>query len=140
MQTRKVSRLPGSQDVFGPRWSPDGRSIVAISYDNTKLMLFDIEKQSWRQLATNLGLIGYITWAADSRFLYFDTLFSSQPAFYQLRISDGEMTKIVDLKSLRTFPGQFGPGSWTGLAPDKTPLFVRDISTQEIYALDWQLP
>ncbi len=140
LQTRKALRLPGSQDVFGPRWSPDGRSIVAISYDNTKLMLFDTEKQSWRQLATNLGLIGYITWAADSRFLYFDTLFSSQPAFYQLRISDGEMTKIVDLKSLRTFPGQFGPGSWTGLAPDKTPLFVRDISTQEIYALDWQLP
>jgi Tol biopolymer transport system component len=140
LQTRKVSRLPGSQDVFGPRWSPDGRSIVAISYDNTKLMLFDVEKQSWRQLATNLGLIGYITWAPDSRSLYFDTLFGSQPAFYQLRISEGEMTRIVDLKSLRTFPGQFGPGSWTGLAPDKTPLFVRDISTQEIYALDWQLP
>ncbi len=30
--------------------------------------------------------------------------------------------------------------SWSGLAPDGTPLFVRDISTQEIYALDLQLP
>jgi hypothetical protein len=32
------------------------------------------------------------------------------------------------------------PGSWSGLAPDGTPLFVRDTSTQEIYALDVQFP
>ena len=138
--TRKASRLPGSQDLFGPRWSPDGRAIVAISQDNTRLMLFDLQKQSWREIAGGLGLIGYITWAPDSRSLFFDTLFSSAPAFYQLRISDGELTRVVDLKSLRTFPGQFGPGAWTGLAENETPLFVRDISSQEIYALDWELP
>lgn len=140
LASRKVSRLPGSQDLFGPRWSPDGRSIVAISGDNMRLMLFDVQKQSWRQLATNLGLIGYMTWAPDSRSFFFDTLFSSAPAFYRLRIGDGELTRIVDLKSLRTFPGQFGPGAWTGLDEKETPLFVRDISSQEIYALDCDLP
>jgi hypothetical protein len=31
-------------------------------------------------------------------------------------------------------------GEWSGLAPDGSPLFTRDISTQEIYALDLQLP
>ncbi|HSB75440.1 MAG TPA: hypothetical protein VLC12_07300, partial [Terriglobales bacterium] len=86
------------------------------------------------------GLIGYISWSSDSHSIYFDTLFSAQPAFYRARITDGELTKVVDLKSLRTFPGQFGPGAWTGLAPNETPLLVRDISTQEIYALDWELP
>jgi hypothetical protein len=29
---------------------------------------------------------------------------------------------------------------WSGLAPGEIPLFVRDLTTQEIYALDWQLP
>jgi len=27
-----------------------------------------------------------------------------------------------------------------GLAPDGSPLIVRDISTQEVYTLEWQLP
>jgi hypothetical protein len=31
-------------------------------------------------------------------------------------------------------------GAWSGLAPDGSPLFVRDISNREIYALDWKLP
>jgi hypothetical protein len=31
-------------------------------------------------------------------------------------------------------------GSWTGLDPDNSPLVLRDTSTQEIYALDWDAP
>jgi hypothetical protein len=48
---------------------------------------------------------------------------------------------LIDVKKkiTRRFPAQLG-GSWSGLGPDDTPLSVRDISTQEIYALDLQLP
>jgi hypothetical protein len=31
-------------------------------------------------------------------------------------------------------------GEWSGLAPDGSALFVRDLSTQEVYALDLELP
>jgi hypothetical protein len=31
-------------------------------------------------------------------------------------------------------------GTWSGLTPDGSPLFTRDISTQEIYALDVEFP
>jgi hypothetical protein len=31
-------------------------------------------------------------------------------------------------------------GYWSGLAPDNMPLVARDTSTQEVYALDLQLP
>lgn len=34
----------------------------------------------------------------------------------------------------------FRGGLWGGLAPDNSRLFVRDTSTQEIYALDVDLP
>ena len=29
---------------------------------------------------------------------------------------------------------------WSGLAPDDSPLVLRDTSVQEIYALDWEAP
>jgi hypothetical protein len=31
-------------------------------------------------------------------------------------------------------------GQWFGLAPDDSPLFARDISTQEIYSLEMDWP
>jgi hypothetical protein len=44
----------------------------------------------------------------------------------------------VDLKDLHQFTTRIGP--WSGIAPDGSPLFVRDLSTDEIYTLDLELP
>jgi hypothetical protein len=44
---------------------------------------------------------------------------------------------VVDLKSFR-MAGYLG--WWLGLAPDDSPLLLRDTGTQEIYALDWEAP
>jgi hypothetical protein len=46
--------------------------------------------------------------------------------------------RVATFKTIRRFFFTWGP--WTGLAPDGSPLVVRDISNQEIYALDLQLP
>ena len=40
------------------------------------------------------------------------------------------------LKGFQAAGGAFG--NWSGLAPDESPLFVRDASIQELYALDWE--
>jgi len=140
LKTRQVSRLASSQGIFGPRWSPNGLSIAALSYDGTKLLLFDTESQHWRQLMALNALIGYMAWSADGSYIYFDTLNTPDPGYFRLRVSNSKLDRIVSLKDIRTYPSQFGPGSWTGLGPGETPLFPRDISTQEIYALDLELP
>ena len=31
-------------------------------------------------------------------------------------------------------------GTWIGLAPDDSPLMLRDTGTAEVYALDWEAP
>ena len=50
VQTEKTSPLPGSQGMFSPRWSPDGRYIVAMTSDSSELMLFDFKTQSGNRL------------------------------------------------------------------------------------------
>jgi serine/threonine protein kinase/Tol biopolymer transport system component len=140
VKTHELSHLSGSQGLFGPRWSPNGHSIVALSYDNTKLLLLDTASQQWRQLIAMPALIGYFAWSTDGSYICFDTLSTPDPGYFRLRVSDSKLDRLLDLKGIRTFPEEFGPGSWTGLGPGETPLFPRDISTQEIYALDLDLP
>ena len=140
LKTRKVSVLEGSQGLFGPRWSPDGRHMVAVSYDGTKLMLFDAATRKWRELNAIRGQLGYLAWSADSSAVYTDTLGDKDPGYLRIRISDGKVERILDFKNIRTYPGQFGPQSWTGLGPGETLLVTRDLSSEEIYALDLELP
>ena len=139
LKTRQMSQLPGSQRIFAPRWSPDGRFIVALSADNNRLMLYDVKTEKWQRLDTDLRF-GYLAWSRDSAYVYFDTFLSKDSGYFRLRISDSKVDKIIDFRNARLFRGQFGPGSWTGLGPGDVPLFPRDISTQEIYAFDLQLP
>jgi Tol biopolymer transport system component/DNA-binding winged helix-turn-helix (wHTH) protein len=131
-----ISLLPGGKQFFSPRWSPDGRFIAAITNDSMKLMLFDRSSQQWRELAKMP--IGYPSWSHDGQYIYFDTTFVEDASFFRMRISDGRLERLFSLKGMRQFWGDFG--SWTGLAPDDSPMLNRDISSQEIYAIDWQAP
>ena len=135
LQTHKVSVVPGSEGMFSPHWSPDGRYIAAQSGDSQKLMLFDFKTQKWTELAGTTN--AYPNWSRNGNYLYFHT-FGSEPAIYRVRISDHKLEKIVSLKGLRLTIGDFG--TWCGLAPDDSPLVLRDVGSQEIYALDLQLP
>jgi hypothetical protein len=70
--------------------------------------------------------------------LYFDANVNGETGYFRLRISDSKLERLVDLNRIKQFTGVFG--TWSGLGPGNSPLFTRDISTQEIYALDVQLP
>lgn len=139
LKTRALNQVAGSQGICCPRWSPDGRYVAAISGDNQKLLLLDLTMQEWRQQwSDKMGTVGYLTWSPDSKYLGFDTSFTADPGFFRVRVGDGQIERVVSLSKIRRFLSQWG--EWSGMAPDGSPIVVRDISSQEIYALDWQLP
>jgi len=137
LKSNRVSTLPGSRGLFSPRWSPDGRYIAAITTDAAqKLMLFDFVTQKWTEAFGSE--IGYLLWSHDGKYIYFQDM-SNAERIVRLRLSDRKIEKIVDIKNVgRLTTGTFV--DWFGLAPDDSPLFARDISTAEIYALDVQWP
>jgi Tol biopolymer transport system component/DNA-binding winged helix-turn-helix (wHTH) protein len=63
--TGKLLPLPGSDGLVGPRWSPDGRYILAERGANFACMLFDVAKQAWSEIA--LTSCGWANWAQDSK-------------------------------------------------------------------------
>ena len=55
--------------MIAPRWSPDGRSLVATSSDMITMKLFDFKTQQWT--IRHKGLVIFPTWSTDSQFIYF---------------------------------------------------------------------
>ena len=53
------------------------------------------------------------------------------------RIGDRHAEEVATTKGMRRI-GLFGP--WFGIAPDDSPLVMRDVGTHEIYGLDWEAP
>lgn len=132
----KLSLLSGAKQMFSPRWSPNGRYIAAITDDSQKLVLFDRDTQQWQELVSLP--IGYPSWSHDGQYLYFDTTLTEDANFFRVRISDHKLERLVSLHGIRRYWGELG--QWTGLAPDDSPLLIRDVSSQEIYAIDWRAP
>jgi hypothetical protein len=114
----------------------DGRYIAALRGTASNLMLFDYASRKWLELAK--PNVGYLSWTADSRYLYFDTILEADPAFYRVKMSDLRVERVVSLRNVRQ--AWTWAGAWTGLVLDGSPLVLRDVGSQEIYALDVELP
>lgn len=134
LASRQISNLPDSQGLFSPRWSPNGRYILAFSADSMKLLLFDFQSRKWTELAT--GSMGWLSWSKDGQSVYV-LHYKGRGAVLRIRISDHKTEQVVDLKNFIT-GGRYG--GWLGLTPDDSPLLLRDAGTQDVYALDWEAP
>ena len=137
LKSRRVSTLPGSAGYFSPHWSPDGRYISGTIVASQKLMLFDTSTQKWTKPCD--CQVGYPMWSHDGKYLYFRHSPAPDKAdrIVRFRMSDRKVEDVAEISKIgRGTTGSWG--QWFGLAPDDSPLLARDISTQEIYALEMQ--
>jgi Tol biopolymer transport system component len=135
LKTQQTSTVPGSEGLYSPRWSPDGRYIAALRVGSEALLTFDMPTKKWTEL-TKIA-VGFPIWSRDSKYIYFDSA-EAEPNLYRVRVADKKLEQVASLRSIRFAP--ILGGILTGLAPDDSPLVVRDVGTQQIYALDVELP
>jgi len=136
LDTSKATYLPDSQASFMSSCSTDGKYVVARSVKGDKLQLFDFKTQQWSDLASHS--VGTMQWSTDTKYVYFDAGSGAEQAVYRVRVSDRNIELIGNLQDLRRTVEAWV--SWMGLTPDGSPLFMRDIGTQEVYALDFDAP
>jgi len=137
LSTRRISTLPGSEGLFSPRWSPDGRYILALPAGlMNKLLLFDFTTQKWAELSQLPA--GHPQWSRDGKYAYFGSYSGNDTALFRVRVDDRKLERLVSIKDFRQVNGVFG--SFVCWSPDDSPLVLRDIGTQDIYALEWRAP
>jgi hypothetical protein len=82
---------------------------------------------------------GYPSWSRDGKCVYFSDPFEKALAAYRICLADRKLEHVVGLAQAGNLvQGRFG--WWTGLAPDDSILGTRDISMEEIYALETKFP
>ena len=109
--------------------------IVAANQSNTKFMTFDFKTQKWTDLVTG----NFVNWnlSPDRKYFVFTTG-GSDSEVRRLRFSDGKVETIASLKNFRRLANEHA--TQVDVAPDGSPVFTRDIGTQEIYALSLKWP
>jgi Tol biopolymer transport system component len=136
LKTHEISTVPGSEGLWSPRWSPDGKSIVALNHATHSLMIGEIGARKWSELVgPSLETFGFPQWSSDGSLVYYRNF--TQDAMYSVRVKDRKVEKLADVSGI---PITGNVGNWTAFAPDGTPMILRDVSLNELYALDFDAP
>jgi Tol biopolymer transport system component/DNA-binding winged helix-turn-helix (wHTH) protein len=128
LPTRQVSPIPGSAGFGSPRWSPNGKYIAAFSAEGLEVL--DVATQRWSTLPLS-GNRDYNAWSSDSKYIYFLRR-GNDEGVYRIRASGGTAERVADLKDWHitgflTY--------WMALDPTDAPLLMRDVGSDDIYAL-----
>jgi len=139
LKTNQVSTIPGSEGLRSPRWSYDGRYVATLADQDSTLVLFDFKTHRRLDLTKALPGTGMQNWSRDGTSIYFwHVPAEGQAGIYRVRLRDRKLDRIVSDKEVGRIFG--ASGDWLGLAPDDSPLVMRDVSLTEIYAFDWEAP
>ncbi len=139
LQTKKMTTLAGSEGMLGPRWSPDGHYISALSADTKKATLMDVRTGKWSELASG-RVLQYPNWSPDSKYAYFEDLGEDGPEIDRVAIANSRKERVLALKGIPRVFMQESSAPWNGVAPDGSVLIMRDVSSRELYSLELQLP
>jgi hypothetical protein len=92
------------------------------------IVVFDFQTQKWTELAK--GSMGWLEWSKDGQYLQANDS-SGTGTVIRIRLSDHKTEPVVDLKNFVTV-GYYS--AWFAVAPDDSPIMLRNAGTQDVYA------
>jgi Tol biopolymer transport system component/DNA-binding winged helix-turn-helix (wHTH) protein len=132
LKTGTITAVPGSEGLFSPRWSPDGRYIAALTLDQRQVRLYSVATQSWTTLNVPSGADP--VWSADSKSLFVHASLDPSQPIDRIAIPGGQVEQIVRLADSRANDAVdfvFG-----GLSTDDRPLVRARVFTGNFYSLE----
>jgi serine/threonine protein kinase/Tol biopolymer transport system component len=136
VRTRSVTVVPGSEGLWSPRWSPAGDRLAAMSNDGNELFVYSFSPRAWTKVAK--ASIGYPTWSHNGDSIFFLNHLAGGDQVFRVTVTSHKLEEVADLKNFHGAP--FLIGYWFGLAPDDSPLLIRDAGIWDFHALTLELP
>jgi serine/threonine protein kinase/Tol biopolymer transport system component len=133
LATRRISDMPGADRYFVPSWSPDGKYMVAMAQNPSRMVLYSAQTKTWKDLHTFDVPWGYWTWAGDSKSIYMG-LIQGNNGIYQLTVPQGEWKQLCGLEGVND---PQSVDSFMSLTPDGQPAIMSRTGVGQIYSLRW---
>ena len=132
LATMQTETVQGSEGMFSPRWSPDGRWIVTLSLNQKSIWIYDVAQKHWKELAETSAADP--VWSSDSQAVYVHAFLQDKQPILKVGVPNGNLQVIADLGSFhdRTTMNYF----FGGLTPANEPLVQPRIGTGDLYTLD----
>jgi dipeptidyl aminopeptidase/acylaminoacyl peptidase len=127
-----IEEIPGSENLFSPRWSPDGRYIAALTLDQRQVRLYSVATRTWTRLPVPSGADP--VWSSDSHYLFLHASLDPAQPIDRVSIPDGhveELVRLADSRQNDAVDFVFG-----GLTRDNRPLIRARLFTGNLYSLD----
>ena len=132
-----ISLLAGSKDTLGP-WFATRDTLVATANDQSKLVRYDFRTQKWSNILTSPDK--FVNWemSPDGKYFYYSTG-GNNPTVFRMRLADDAVEQVASLKNVRMVNDP-DSGPKLNIDPDNSVLVLRNIGTEEVYALSvqWQ--
>ena len=127
-----VTALPGSDGLFSPRWSPDGRWIAALTLGEQRLMFYDTQTRLWQSVSGGLRGADPV-WATDGSGLYIHQAFANPQTIDRVAVPGEAVTRIATLTG--PLASEKADYVFVGIARDDAPLVRVRTATANLYAL-----
>jgi Tol biopolymer transport system component/DNA-binding winged helix-turn-helix (wHTH) protein len=125
----KVSKLDGSDGLYAPRWSPDGKVIAAQQrLAPGHLMLYTVADRRWDEVAG--GSTDWPAWEPDSKSI----LFQSGRALMRYGIDSRRLSQVTEIEPAAAGNGSHG----VGVMPDGAPIRTLNRDSRQIYELRFE--
>lgn len=122
LRTHHSEKIPATDGLYNPLWSPDGHQLAAVDASDERLVLVD--SQTGKRTPLSQPEV-YPVWSADSQFLYYGV---RGHEIFRVHVSDGHEERVLDVT--------FRPASSSfGLAPDGAPIILREHGNYDVFAL-----
>jgi len=138
LATRKVSIMQGSEGYYVPSWSPDGKYLVAIAQNPSRMVLYSAQSGAWKDLRKFEAPWGYWVWSNDSKSIYIamtDPEPGFEPGFYRLSVPDGTWSEIATFNGFNI--SRDAPERFPSITLDGRVTMMSDTSAVQIYSAKW---
>lgn len=134
LRTHEISELPGSKGMRIPRWSPNGRYIVASSDDYTRVFLYDTHTLKWKQIGTANQVYKF---ERDHDDLYFQDVRDPGQAVFRIDPTTGRSERVLDFSKFIRDGAMLC--AFQGRAPDGSFVVSVRSAWSNLYAFDVEL-